>query len=166
MRERAVLVLLAVGLFGGLALLPNLMEWMEVQTILGERVRRAESSRISDRETYEAYVRRGVEDLVGVDADVEVRTYHYQGNLHREDVDVRSLPNTRGIQVQGDYYRLSALVVQVRWFQKVLYFWERDVAATRTLLVDPGLMGSSYGPPPANHFDFVDEPWTLLESPF
>lgn len=166
MKEKVTICFVLGVLLLGANLLPNVQEWFAVRGILSERVSFKEADRFADKLAYAEYIKTGVEEVVGKDSAVNPLLYHYQGWVHRDDIDTASLPRAPGVLPEGEHYRLSVLVLRVRWFQTLLWRWELDVAATRTLLVDPAWMGSSYSSPPADHFDFVDEPWLLLETTF
>ena len=166
MRDRLFLVLFVALLVLGGSVLPSVMEWMSVRTVLSEIIRDSESARFSSRKGFEAFVAAEVGKELGRKRECDVLAAHFEGTnawVHVDDIDEKYIPKSKAVWRRGDKYFLSVLAVRVEWSQTLFWKWERPTSATRVLLVDPALMASDYPNPKSSQFDFVNEPWTILE---
>jgi hypothetical protein len=118
--------------------------------------------------------RTGLEDalfdaafkIVGDSGDPAVELYFFQGQAYVGDIDMDTLPKYGGVKVVGDQVQMTALVGRIWWYQYTMWnkSWRNDVEVTKTVFVDPRYVGSMYERPPSAEFEFVDEPWRLLDS--
>ncbi len=164
MQEKLVSVLIVAAVIAGASFVLNFWEKHQVKSALGETLSIHNVHTFRDRAGVEQALMDLTLDVVGDKADPEVELYHYVGTVYVQDIDVDSLPKYGGVDIVGNQVRLSALVARVWWYQKILWYKQVDVSITRAVFVDASKVGSSYERPSSRDFDFVDQPWLLLDS--
>ena len=164
MQEKLVSLLIVAGVVVGAAFFLNFWEKHQVKSALGETLSVHNVHTFKDRAGVEKALYDLAYDVVGERGDPEIELYHYQGTVDASEIDISNLPKYGGVDVVGSQVRLSALVVRVWWYQKILFYKQVDVSVTRAVFVDPGKIGSSYERPSAADFAFVNEPWLLLDA--
>lgn len=164
MQEKLISLAMVVAVIAGASFFLNFWQKHQVKTALGETLSIHNVHTFKDRAGVEKALYDLAYDVVGEKGDPEIELYHYIGNVYVQDIDVDSLPKYGGVNIVGSQVRLSALVARVWWYQKILWYKQVDVSVTRAVFVDTAKMGSSYERPSAADFDFVDEPWLLLDA--
>ena len=164
MAQKVIVIVFIAAVVVGFSFVSNFWEKSQVKTAMGETLSIHNVHTFKDRTGVEKALYDLAYDIVGEGGDPAIEIYHYVGTVYAQDIDVSSLPKTGGVQIVGDQVKLSALVGRVWWYQKILWYKQIDVQVTRAVFVQPGNVGSSYTRPPANEYDFVDEPWLLLDA--
>ena len=164
MQEKLISIVLVVAVIAGASLVLNFWEKDQVKSALGETLSVHNSHTFGDRPGVEKALYDLTLDVVGEKAEPEIELYHFVGTVYVQDIDVDSLPKYGGVEIVGSQVRLSALVARVWWYQKFLWYKQVDVSVYRAVFVDPSKVGSSYERPGSADFDFVDEPWRLLDA--
>ena len=164
MQEKLISALMIAGVIVGASFFMNFWEKHQVSSSLGETLSVHNAHTFGDRNGVEQALYDLAFDVVGKRGDPEVELYHYVGTVYVQDIDMDSLPRYGGVEIVGSQVRLSALVARVWWYQKILWYKQIDVSVTRAVFVDSSKLGSSYERPSSADFDFVDEPWLLLDA--
>ena len=164
MQEKLILLLTIAGAVALFSVTANFWERHQMIGAMGETLSPGNSHTFKDRKGVEDALYDIAYEMVGEDAKPDVELWHYRGQVWMGDIDTNALPTYGGVETVGDQVRLSALVGRVWWYQKTLWYWEKDVSATKVVFVDAEKLGSQYRMPPAKDYEFVDEPGLLLDA--
>ncbi len=166
MQEKIIIVLAIAGLVAGFSFVQNFWQQQQVRDSLREILNPNNQHTFKNRQGLEDAMYDAAHKIVGDKGDPAIEIYHYVGTTYVENVDVADLPKYGGVKVEGGNVKLSALVGRVWWYQYTLWNknWRKDVEITKAVFVDERWVGAMYTRPPSAEFDFVDEPWLLLDA--
>jgi len=150
----------------GFNFVQNFWQQQQVRDSLKDVLNPLNQHTFKDRTGLEEEIYRQVDKIVGEDGEPAVELYHFVGQAYRGDVDMDALPTYGGIAVVGEQVQMSALVGRVWWYQYTMWNknWRKDVEITKAVFVDEQHLGSMYESPAKADFEFVSEPWRLLDS--
>lgn len=166
MQEKIIGVLALAACVVGFNFVGNFWQQTQVTDSLREIMNPNNQHTFKNRQGLEDAIYAAAHGIVGDDGDPAVELYHYSGQAYIGDVDRAALPTYGGVKIVGEQVQMSALVCRIWWYQYTMWNknWRKDVEITKAVFVDERFVGSMYESPAAADFEFVKEPWMLLDA--
>lgn len=181
------LVVVVVGFFVLASLGSNAWEKAAVGKAMDDLLMPSNAHTFDDRVNLERQLAEAVIKIVGKDAFFgpgvtyrrplpeqalrdRVFIYHYKPTIPLSWLGDQTLPISGGVAIVGTDVHASALIANIWWTQKKLFFFDEDVWATRSALVtaaavaDSGYRITAQPWPEGDAEKYKDEPWTVIES--
>ncbi|MCP4870314.1 MAG: hypothetical protein GY898_16545 [Proteobacteria bacterium] len=165
MQEKIIGILALAALVVGFNFVTNFWQTTQVMDSLREIMNPNNQHTFKNRQGLEDAIYEAAYGIVGDDGVPEVEIYHFTGTTHLSDVDRDALPTYGGVKIVGEQVQMSALVCRIWWYQYTMWNknWRKDVEITKVVFVDEQFVGSMYESPASADFEFVKEPWRLLD---